>query len=370
MKQVNDFFNAFPSAHHAAYCQECNTVTIGSSCPGCDLPLPSYEPTAPDHRRFYFATSWDKPTGNLVGVELTTPCSTGRIVANIDPQHTGVNFFDRGTTAIEAAMQATDDQIESLLDLGRGEPLTLVTTRPDPDSLGAMAVIAMRAVGYVEYSRETVAAISAADAHDRGKWAPGKVVAPTSANPWPGGGGIEATRFTAMLGALCANRSLPLETRVMLVGAWLARPTAFDYRPTGTYVKWYDLVEVTRRALIESLEARETVVKTQDGVAVVKSPHIGAMAIGYSQAPVVIACNPGFEGRGWSGLKYTIAQYGPGYVNVRGVADKLNELEPGWGGADTICGSPQDRPSQLTAEKVLSIVLSSTPLTSPGTLGF
>ncbi len=110
----------------------------------------------------------------VLGIEVTIPayaekCSLG----NIDPQHTDGNV---DLAAIEVAQS---------MDLPPREA-SLVTVRPDLDSLGAMALIKYRAKGE-EITPEMVARIQEianADKFSRGGW-PGETDLPTKENPWP-----------------------------------------------------------------------------------------------------------------------------------------------------------------------------------------
>src|SRR5262245_58306256 len=70
--------------------------------------------------------------GPVYGVKVTVPALTERCVENLDLQHTGA---DMTTTAIEVGLTC------ALPPAGA----TLAATHPDLDTLGMMAVLAMRA---------------------------------------------------------------------------------------------------------------------------------------------------------------------------------------------------------------------------------
>lgn len=81
--------------------------------------------------------------------------------------------------------------------------------------------------------------------------------------------------------------------------------------------------------------------------------HYGGSRLLYSMGcDVVILFNPEFgENRI---RKFTIGTTG---VSLAGVLEKLGHLEPGWGGRETIIGSPKNG-SSLDSEQVIQIVIS------------
>src|SRR5208283_1502334 len=74
-------------------------------------------------------------------------------------------------------------------------------------------------------------------------------------------------------------------------------------------------------------------------VGLVQGAVPGALRLGYRRAPVVLAV--GDPGAPVAGLRYTIAQWTRGHVDLVKVAALLRREEPGWGGSPTIIGSPQ-----------------------------
>ncbi len=81
---------------------------------------------------------------------------------------------------------------------------------------------------------------------------------------------------------------------------------------------------------------------------------IGGLGFFYAQGcDVAILHNPSFGMPPVS--KFTIAGNG---VSVRHLAEYLNKLEDGWGGAETILGSPR-RGSKLNSQQVLQAILDS-----------
>lgn len=81
--------------------------------------------------------------------------------------------------------------------------------------------------------------------------------------------------------------------------------------------------------------------------------------VGYRYAPVVVWFNPDFFGV----PKWTICQWSDstgGYIDLESMCAQLNAIEQNgsWGGQPTIKGSPRDCASSLTADQILTAVLS------------
>ena len=273
-----------------------------------------------------------------LGVEVTIAALAVRCgLGNIDPQHDG--GADR-RAAIEACLE--------------WQPLPpdhswLVTIRPDLDALGGMALFALRRCGFLlaPALRARVADIARADAFANGPW-PGPRPLPRDAAEC-----IAAleNRQIAALAAAAADHAVPLAARVRLLARWLR---------TGKAPARYEAaVEQRGRELAASLAAGGLRIQTAaDGrIAIVEGSVEGAVRIGYLRAPVVAALNPAFRFRGGPPhRKYTICQYRRGYVDLAAVGRELATREPGWGGSDTIIGSPQGAGSALCLAQVVAVL--------------
>lgn len=274
-----------------------------------------------------------------IGIEVTVPeFAAGCGLGNLDPQH---GEGDVSRAAIEAAVEVPLPPRES----------RLVTVRPDVDSCGAMAVLALRRAGVAlgRGTRSRVDVVARADRFDRGRW-PG-------VRPLP-----------------CAVEDL--ETKVS-DGAALAaiRGACFDHEPSATdkvevMIRWLldgeeppryrqawraqqeDLIGALRRGEIR-LESRFA-----GSVAVLETVRTDALDLGYRLAPVVVARNPAFRWRGTGNphQRYAVAQWELGWIDMIKVRQELTRLEPGWGGSPTIIGSPQGKGSTLSLENVLTAV--------------
>lgn len=311
---------------------------------------------------------------STLGIEVTVPEIAERCaLGNIDPQHgCGRNtpaHVQCDGAAIEAAMHWPLPP----------DGAALATTRADLDSIGAMAVLALRAEGHV-FSRETidrVTAVGAADCFAGGKWAPRPL--PTPAAPWPrGAASLSDTRSCAHVASICSPMGdqprHAFGRRVAVTAAWLIggdEPTneqcdlaaiaavtiARDHGIVGTGeigaamrailaearrdvdARRVDMALAVEDGRIQiALPTGETVraVSGEDGndfdrpaYAIVRGSHVGALAIGYCVAPVVVAMHPAFTwGSGVTSPKTTIAFFDPpGIETMTSIRDGLNRAE-------------------------------------------
>ena len=268
-------------------------------------------------------------SGPVIGVEVTVPALAARCVENIDPQHEG---GDSSQSAIMEALQ------RGAL---RDKDVTLATVRPDPDALGAMALLAglhslprgdERLMTRVEY-------IHRHDTFASGPWAPRDL---------PYDGDCANLDFAA-LGAMCADRSVPLTVRVQAMADWLDGG-AID-------APYYERVKSEYEAMCAALRDGSTTVEVHGGVAVVRSEARWGTQLGYCLAPIVVCEAQQFSLGGEPPYhKFTICQHSQGYCDLRAVFAELSALEPGWGGSPIIGGSPQGTASVLTLDQVVEIV--------------
>jgi hypothetical protein len=299
------------------------------------------------------------------------PGLAAQCVANIDPQHAGQNA---DLAAIEAAMN-TDLPPDGA---------TLVTIRADLDSVGAMALLAMRSRGSPHFfpgacpecggtgmmfdgeaqapcqhcSRggwnpevvDRISAIAESDKFSRGGWQPRAL--PTAEKPWDETtASAEGSRPLAAIAAAVADFKVSLAERVAVMERWLLageEPAAYRAR-----------VDAERAEMIRALGSGEIQTSTAaDGrIAVVESTHRAATAVGYAMAPVVVAKNPDFRlGGGAAHTKFTVCAFEARWADIKSALAELAKLEPGWGGSPTIGGSPQGVSSSLTTEQVVEVV--------------
>jgi hypothetical protein len=285
-------------------------------------------------------------SGPVLGIEVTVPALAARCqLGNIDPQHTGGN---KDLAAIEVALTAELPPADAVL----------ATVRADLDSVGAMAVLSMRAEGIIFTTDMDMAVyeIASYDKFARGDW-PGQQLLPSRENPWP-------EKFAHLAPEVLAveDFKVPLNKRVHGIEKMIALA---DCSCSSASAEYHKRAKDERMAMIEALENGQIKVDLQDYLVVVESIHKAAInPVGYSFAPVVVALNPEFQPRADvpSVRKFTIAQYQAGYVDLKAVTAELNQLEPGtttdskWGGSPTIVGSPQGVSSALTVDQVVAVV--------------
>jgi len=303
--------------------------------------------------------------GAVLGIEVTVPGLAERChLGNIDPQHTDGD----DVAAIEVALE---------IKLPTGNAI-LATIRADLDSMGAMAVLAIREdyewartvdpnspigqiclYGSPPFERgseemDRLEMVAQADRFAKGGW-PGRRPLPTTSNPWPEEeASAESYRPLAAIAACLADFKVAIAERVAAMVRWL-----LSGNEPEEYREW---VEAERVEMISAIEdGTISVHEVADGrVAAVASTHRAATMVGYSIAPVVVALNPEFRFQGGEPhCKFTICQFEVGYVDLRAAFGELNELEQAegnWGGSPTIGGSPQGVSSILTIEQVVEVI--------------
>lgn len=276
----------------------------------------------------------------------------------------------------------------------------LATVRPDLDSVGAMAVLVLRRLGIDldHVARARVARVAEVDTfRPSAEWTPSAL--PTPDRPWPTGAcPVDSTRELAHVAAICAPRfgeaTLPLSERVALVAVWLicgddpvddstatrilsaCGVSAVDPAGLARSPSWAtDTILASRERVAESRRelAREAsrpgaieIYSEPAHVAVVRVAHDGAFGLGYCVAPVVVAFDQATPG------KVTIAAYGPRYLDLARLRERLNELErgaqptlpgafvpPSWGGPATLLGSPQVYGTHIPDATIVAEVVAS-----------
>ena len=263
---------------------------------------------------------------STLGIEVTeaklaADCGLG----NIDPQH---GIIPVARAAIDVALSYPLPPAGSIL----------ATLRPDLDSLGAMAVLALRSLGAAisADALQRVQLVADADCFANGPW-PGRRPVPRRLSDLPA--------ITSLLGpmqSIAGNPTLPVELRVAQIAAWLAT----GIEPEGARQAWsHDFADrLQTKSFVKSLSGGR--------IAIVMGGGWGLQQ-GYCVAPVVLAATQISSDR----RKFTLAQYTIGHLDLGAVRQMLRAIEPGWGGSDTLIGSPQGVGSALTVRAVLRCVL-------------
>lgn len=267
------------------------------------------------------------------GVEITIPKFLPEGVINLN--HHGPNDGVSTPSAIEQAMSCSLPQPGAVV----------ATIRADADSVGAMAVLSLRA-RQVAFREDLVRAISAIDRY-------GSTL----------GGFEEVKPLTIAIARKAAAAKVPLAERV----AWVAEVLSGLRDSADEEV--VALNQEREREHAAALAASEVSLEANGKLAVVVSSHRFATEIGYQHANVVLAYNPqmpvnfGDPSQG-TYRKFTICRYNQYVpVDMKGILLELNALEEArssdrltWGGQANIIGSPQGRDSTLSIEEVIKII--------------
>lgn len=269
-----------------------------------------------------------------MGIEVTDPdlamqCGLG----NLDPQHGGTEGDP--LAAIEAALSHPLPP----------EDATLVTVRPDPDALGAMAVLHLRHLGapLSGLRLRRIRQVAKWDRFDMGSWHDWRKRNP----PLPERASLSdvggSPRAVAMLAALASDTSRTIEERVLATARFLA--DGEQDRAAMASVAWFreDLRTAWNSGAIAVSHSPDPRIVS------VRASHPGALRLGYRWAPVVIA-----EGQVGGRRKLTVAQFETGWADFTRLSRNLSGLEPGWGGSATILGSPQGASSGLSLEQMIA----------------
>lgn len=258
-----------------------------------------------------------------LGIEVTVPAlAAGCGLGNIDPQH---QPGGGDKAAIEVALEWPLPAPGS----------TLVTIRPDLDSLGAMAVLAMRVAGEPigAATRARIGEIAQADRHDRGPWPGPRPIAAALAEPAP----------LAPLALAVIDTRPSLGERVAMLRRWLTDGEMPALCHDKAAAGWHDVAQAMRTGAVRARPL------CRGRIAVVVGDRPEALRLGYCIAPVAIALNRAFRMQdGPPHRKFTVAQYRDGYADFGALLALLRAREPGWGGSPTIIGSPQGVASRLS----------------------
>lgn len=267
------------------------------------------------------------------GVEITIPKLLPEGVINLD--HHGPNDGVGTPSAIEQAMTCSLPRSEAVV----------ATIRADADSVGAMAVLSLRA-RQIAFREDLVRAISTIDRY-------GSTVE----------GFEEVKPLTVAIARKAATAKISLPERV----AWVAEVLSGQRDSADEEV--VALNEEREREHATALAASEVSLAAEGKLAVVVSSHRFATEIGYRHCRLVLAYNPKMPvnfadpSRG-TYKKFTFCRYNEFVVvDMKGILFELNALEEArsddgltWGGQSNIIGSPQGRDSTLTLEEVTAII--------------
>lgn len=291
-------------------------------------------------------TPEDLPSGALiVGVEVGKGSPLlPHLIANLDPQHGGGVFGLGGQPGGKSATEAAARLYAGGLRLPR--TTLFVTPRMDPDALAAAMILAGRFPGlHLEGPGWGIfEELSELDSSEiTGTWAPGPM-APQS---------VADHVFWGAVGAMCLDFTRGGPTPPTLEELEAACIQTAHKTARGLFAQ-----RVRRQE--EQWAAAQRLSPTITGaVACLIDAPIGAgvMARCYAEAPIAVLQATRFPFRGQDpGTKYTVAVHRGAHCAtdfVREFRSRITALEPGWGGADTITGSPFGGSSRLTLDQVV-----------------
>ncbi|MCM8787156.1 MAG: hypothetical protein NC935_03790 [Candidatus Omnitrophica bacterium] len=272
-----------------------------------------------------------------IGIEITTPGFTG---LNLD--HHGKDYNSDSPSAIERAMKLDLDSIKKNLESGK----KIATIRPDPDSVGAIAVILLKLEG-INPDEKIIKAIGLADRKGPG-------VFKDNGAKLLGLSDDEFEKYKKIVAAArykIVSQKTPIEEAIEFMKNLLMVKISED--------EIENLYKQDQKELEEARKNLEIELICNGKVAVVKGNSPRAFDIGYEKAQVVIAYNPQFKWpTGQVTPKFTIARYDSNvdYFNIKGLLQELQQKDPDWGGTENLIGSPQGRDPGIFLEELEKIV--------------
>jgi len=278
----------------------------------------------------------------IIGIELTDIEISRYCHLSIDPQH---NDSSNSITSIEMIYKYRDKLLKMSDVFSK---VALVTVKPDLDSIGSM-VLATLSIKHPSTSLTgdmllRLIAIANSDRHGSvSKWNRHKRINYFN-EPLFSKFGIPI----GLLSAIGSQDDIDVKVKYMT-----------DYIMTGTFEKLDRFTAIMLKKNENSSKSTNVQVVVDNKLVFVESNYRGAIGLGYRYAPTVLAKNPKyrFGQNGIKGVKYTLAQFNSGHINIKKVMDRLIALEPGWGGdGSSIIGSSQKEPSKLTSNQILDIV--------------
>lgn len=270
----------------------------------------------------------------IIGLEMTVPQLAELCDRNIDPQHT------EGKADQSCAKEVAEKAPELLgwfkrQDVGK---VVFVTNRVDVDSIGAYVLADRYLNGEKVSLNENVAAIDAHDTHLGAKWEGPKPIE-------------QAFDPESKTGALAASIKVFMVTPKNI-------EDVKNFIDTGNVDETImDSYRKSQQGIIDKVKSGDIKTEVVGGVAYVETTLPCATNVGYSFAPVVVATNPAMRNPdGTTYRKVSICQHEAGYVDLNAVADKLNEMEAGWGGSPTFKGSKQGENCNIRPSDIKKLV--------------
>jgi len=279
----------------------------------------------------------------IIGIELTDIEISRYCHLSLDPQHSDI--ANSNITSIEMVYKYRDKLLKMMTIF---KTCSLITVKPDLDSIGAIVLAKLTMSHNLELTGDMLLrliAIANSDRHGSvSKWNKHRRINYFN-EPLFSKHGIPIGLLSAI-----GSQHDTIETKVRYMT---------DYIVTGTFEKLDKYTAIMLKKNEASTKTTDVEIVVDNKLVYVESNYRGAVGLGYRYAPVVLARNPNYRfGQAKTkGVKYTIAQFNSNHVNISKILDRLNALEPGWGGnSETIIGSSQTQPSALTKDEILNII--------------
>lgn len=277
----------------------------------------------------------------ILGIEVTIPLYEEYCALSIDPQHSP---NQNKITSIEYIFNFQDNILDVITEFKK---IVLTTVKTDIDSIGTMAVITMLLNKKLKLDGDLILrlkAIAKSDRHGRKNWKNQK-------EDYFQFDDYNVYGLPSGLPYMTSDHKITIEQKVK---------NMTDYLLTGSFKQLNKYNNLVYNNLRQSNKNTTSRIIIQKKLSFVESNHRGGVAYGYKFTPCVIAKNPNYvfgqEPSKVIGKKITIAQYSDsGYIDLNKVKNELNELESGWGGSNVIIGSPQNRPTTLSDEKIIEV---------------
>lgn len=280
----------------------------------------------------------------IIGIEVFDKDISQLCHLNFDPQHNDGNYKN---TALETVFNIKFDLKEIAYDFF---DVLLITIKSDLDSISSISLINMVLKDKFELTGDLILrlkALSLSDRHGMDEdWGP-NIKYDNFKLPNYTKYGIPISLVT-LIGDI--NLNINYKVKIMT-----------DYLINGIFEndEKYKNIAIEKLHKIKDATSHKIIIPNK--LIFVESTYRGAIGFGYKLAPVVIAKNTryafGKKSNRYFGVKYTIAQYKENYVNIELIKDEINKLEIGWGGSKVIIGSPQTKPSELTTENLIELVI-------------
>lgn len=280
----------------------------------------------------------------IIGIEVTQPELALYCTLNIDPQHDNISNFDM--TSLEYIYNYRDTLISTCKIFDK---ILFTTVKPDIDSISSIALLELLLNDKFILDNNSILrlkAIAKSDRHGRSNYKNRKEdyfkIKEYNVYGIPIG-----------LNTMTADYKLDIADKVENMKQYLL---------TGEFSNLKQYNTVTLKNISKSSKNTKSEVIIPGKLIFVKSNFRGAVAYGYKSASTVIAKNSTYSfGIGIDrkiGKKITIAQYEDNkFIDLIGLKNELNSIEPGWGGSSAIIGSPQDSPCTIDDDVIVRLTL-------------